>query len=91
MERKILKHVVASAAEEEVGGLFQNEQTAVPLCITLHELGFTQPPTPIKTDNSAAEGIINATVRQKRFKAMDMQFYWMKDRINKNTLSFIVN
>ena len=26
---------------------------------------FTLPPTPIKTDNSAAEGIVNATVRPK--------------------------
>ena len=45
-ECRILKHVVESAAEAEVGGLFHNEQTAVLLRITLHELGFTQPPTP---------------------------------------------
>ena len=80
-ECRILKHVVASAAEEEVGGLFRSGKTAVPLRITLHELGFTQPPTPIKTDNSAAEGIVTATVRQKRSKAMDVRFYWMKDRV----------
>ena len=80
-ECRILKHVVASAAKAEVGGMFHNGQTAVPLIITLHELGFTRPPTPIKTDNSAAEGIVTATVRQKRYKAMDMQFYWMKYRV----------
>ena len=80
-ECRILKHVVASAAEAEFRGLFHNGQTLVPLIITLHELGFTQPPTPIKTDNSAAEGIVTATVRQKSSKAMDMQFYWMKDRV----------
>ena len=85
-ECRILKHVVASAAESEVGGLFHNGQTAVPLRITLHELGFTQPPTPIKTDNSAAEGIVTATVRQKRSKAMDMQFYWMKDRVKQKEI-----
>ena len=55
MECRILKHVVASAAKAEVGGLFYNGQTAVPLRITLHELGFTEPPTPIKTNNSAAK------------------------------------
>ena len=65
-ECRILKHVVASAAEAEVRGLFHNGKTAVPLIITLHELGFTQPPTPIKTDNSAAEDIFTATVRQKK-------------------------
>ena len=73
--------MVASAAEAEVGGLFQNGQTEVPLIITLHELGFNQPPTPIKTDNSVAEGIVTATVRQKIPKAMDMRFYWMKFRV----------
>ena len=69
-ECRILKHVVASAAaaEAEVGGLFHNGQKAVPLRITLHELGFTQPPTPITTDNSAAKGIATATVRQKKFQ-----------------------
>ena len=67
-ECRILKHVVASAAKAEVGGLFQNRQTAVPLRITLNELGFTQPPTPIKTDNSAAEGIVTTTVRKKKIQ-----------------------
>ena len=32
-------------------------------------------------DKSAAEGIVTATVRQKMSKAMDMQFYWIKDRV----------
>ena len=73
-ECRILKHVVASTTKAEVGGLFHNGQTAVPLRITLHELGFAQPPTPIKIDNSAAKGIVTATVRQKRYKAMDMEF-----------------
>ena len=50
----ILKHVVASAAKSESRGLFHNGQTAVLLRITIHKLGFTQPPTPVKTDNSAA-------------------------------------
>ena len=50
-ECRILKHVVASADEVEVGGHNHNGQTVVPLRIILHELGFTQPPTPIKTDN----------------------------------------
>ena len=75
--------MVASAAKAEVRGLLHNGQTAVPLRITDHELGFTLRPTPIKTDNSAAEGIVTAIVRQKISKAMDMQFYWMKDRVKK--------
>ena len=57
--------MVASVAKAEVRGLLNNEKTAVPLRITLHELGFTEATTPIKIDNSAAEGIITATDRQK--------------------------
>ena len=90
-EFRILKHVVASAAKAEVGVLFHNGQTAVPLRITLHELGFTQPPNQIKANNSADEGIVTATVRQKRTREMDMPFYWMKDRVKKNNFSFIGN
>ena len=85
-ECRILNHVVASASTAEFGGLFHNGLTAVPLRITLHELGFTQPQTPIKTDNYADEIIVTATVRQKMSKAMDMQFYWMKDRVKQKDL-----
>ena len=46
--------------------MFHNVQTAVYILITLQELGFPQPPTPIKTYKSAAEGIVVATVRQKK-------------------------
>ena len=69
--------MVAYVAKTEVGGLFHNGKTDVPLRITLQKLGFTQPPTPIKTDNSAAKGIVTARVRQKMSKEMDIQLYWM--------------
>ena len=71
-EFRILKHVVVSAAEVEVGVLFHNGQTEVPLQITLNELDFTLPPTPIKIYNSVAKSIVTSTVRQKRSKAMHM-------------------
>ena len=80
MECRIFKQVVVSAAKVEVRRMFYNAQKAAPISITIHELGFPQPQTPIKTDNSAAEVIVTAIVRQKSTKAMDMRFYWMKDR-----------
>eukprot|EP00978_Attheya_sp_CCMP212_P032512 scaffold127403_cov54-Attheya_sp.AAC.5 len=40
-----------------------------------------QPPTPVATDNSAAESVLNGTAKQKRSRAIDMQFYWVRDRI----------
>jgi len=77
---KIIKNVMASAAEAGVGALFMNAQLAAPMRVTLEELGFPQPATPMKTDNSTANGIINGTIKQQRSKAIDMRFYWLKDR-----------
>jgi hypothetical protein len=77
----VIKNVVASAAESEVGAWFHNAQSGAPLRVTLTELGHTQPPTPLLTDNSTAYGIVNETIKQKRSKAMDMQYYWLTDRV----------
>jgi hypothetical protein len=77
---KIIKQVMSSAAEAELGGLFINAKTAVPIRTTLEELGHKQPPTPIQTDNSTAYGVVNNEVQPKATKAMDMRFYWLKDR-----------
>jgi hypothetical protein len=78
---QILKEVVASASEAELAALFHNCREACPLRTTLEELGHPQPATPVKTDNSTAAGISNDTVKQKRSKAIDMRFYWVRDRV----------
>jgi hypothetical protein len=69
----VIKNVVASAAESEVGACFHNAQSGAPLRVTLTDLGHTQPPTPLRTDNSTAYSIVNETIKQKRSKAMDMR------------------
>ena len=43
-------------------------------------MGHPQPPTPIAVDNTNAVGFIQDTIKQKRSKAIDMRFYWLKDR-----------
>jgi hypothetical protein len=60
----VIKNVVASAAESEVGACFHNAQSGAPLRVTLTELGHTQPPTPLRTDNSTAFVILNETIKQ---------------------------
>jgi hypothetical protein len=77
----VIKNVVASAAESEVGACFHNAQSGTPLRVTLTELGHTQPPTPLRTDNSTAFGIVNEKIKQKRSKAMDMRYHWLTDRV----------
>jgi hypothetical protein len=78
---KIMKNVLSSAAEAEVGAAFNNAQDACPIRQTLINLGYPQPPTPIQTDSKCAEGILTGTVKQKRSKAIDMRFYWLRDRV----------
>jgi hypothetical protein len=77
----IMKVVVSSAAEAELGALFHNGQDAIALRTTLEEIGWPQPPTPITTDNLTAACIANDTVKQGS-KAVDMGFYWIRDRVH---------
>jgi hypothetical protein len=78
---KVLKHVMSSPAEAEIGAVFINAKEGAVLRTTLEELGHKQPPTPMETDNTTATGYSNGTIKQKRTKAMDMRFYWIKDRV----------
>jgi hypothetical protein len=77
----VLKHVVSSVAEAEFGALFVNAKEGTVTRTTLSEMGHNQDATDLITDNTTADGIINNTVQQKRSKAMDMRFYWIKDRV----------
>ena len=75
---------MASSAEAELGALFLNYQEAVTIRITLEEMGHAQPPTPVQVDNSTALGILTGTIKQHKSKAIDMQFYWIRDRSNQD-------
>ncbi len=77
----IMKEIVSAASEAELAGLCHNGKEACPIRTCLAELGHPQPPTPIKTDNTTAAGLANDTVKQKRSKAIDMRFYWIRDRV----------
>ena len=88
VECKTLRHVVSSAAEAEVAGLFHNAHTILPIRRILHALNHPQPPTPVKTDNSTANGFIHKNIHQKRSKSWDMRFYWLRDKILQKTLKF---
>lgn len=77
---KIIKHVMSSACEAEVGALFMNAQQAVPIRNCLIDLGHPQTPTPFITDSSTARGIIGGTMKQRMSNAMDMRFAWLKNR-----------
>ncbi len=76
----IIKHVMSSATEAELVGLYIMAREAVYIRIVLEEMGHKQPPTPLQTDNAMAEAVTNGKVQPKRKKAMDMRFHWLRDR-----------
>ena len=63
-----------------MAALFIVAKECVYIRLALEEMGHKQPATPIQTDNSTAEGVINKKVQPKRTKAMDMNLHWLQDR-----------
>ena len=76
----ILKLVAASAAEAELGALFLNTQEARIIRLTLMEMGYPQPSTPIHIDNSKCVGIVNGTIKRQRSRAMENRYFWLLDQ-----------
>jgi hypothetical protein len=82
---QIMRKVLSSAAESELAALFHNgEEQACPVRACLEKLGHPQPPASIQTDNSTAAGIANENVKQKRSKAIDTRFCWIRDRVRQD-------
>ena len=80
---------MSSAEETELGGQFNNAKEGVAECITLEEMNHKQGNTPVISDNNTAVGIANKTIKHKRSKAMDMKFYWTRDKDDQEQLKFI--
>jgi hypothetical protein len=78
----ILHFVVASTAEAKLGALFLNCKQATIFCLTLKEMGHSQPSIPINCNNSTAVGIANNTVKRQRSRSMEMQFFWVVDAVD---------
>eukprot|EP00804_Cyclotella_cryptica_P024159 CCRYP_015591-RA/>CCRYP_015591-RA protein AED:0.25 eAED:0.16 QI:0/0/0/1/1/1/2/0/716 len=80
----ILKFVIASAAEAELGALFLNCKEGKMPRLILQELGHMQPPTPTHCDNETATGIDNDTVKKQQSRSMEMRFFWVTDQVNRH-------
>ena len=77
---QIIKAVMTSAVEAEIGAMYINAREAVHQRMTLSEMGHLQPRTPMQTDNSAAHAVVTNNVQPRRKNAMDMRFlivYWI--------------
>ena len=78
---RVIKNVMTSAMEAEIAAMYENAQNFIEFRQTLTDMGHPQPPTVIRTDNKTACGIVTGTMKQKRSKAIDMRFHFLKDRV----------
>ncbi len=74
---QIIRAIMSSAAEAELGALFINAKAAVSIRQTLEELGHPQPWMPIQTDNSTTLALLTNKILTKALKSMDMRFHWL--------------
>ena len=72
---KIIKAVMSSSEEAELGAMFIKCKESIPARQALEEMGHKQPPTPMQTDNTTAHGVVNNNISSKRLKSMDMRLH----------------
>ena len=72
---KIIKAVMSSAAEAELGALFINCKEAIPARQSLEEMGNKQPPTPMQKENTTSHDVVTNKIPIKRLKSMEMRLH----------------
>jgi len=82
VETSILRNVMGAASEAEIAAAYVNARMGVELRVMLWEMGHPQPATPLELDNTTAYGILTKQLIPKRSKAIDMRFFWLRDRTN---------
>ena len=70
--------MVCSAAEAECGGLFNNAKQSIVIKNILEGIGHNQKPIGIRTDNNTASSFAHENIRNRRSKAWDMRYHWLK-------------
>ena len=83
-----IRHVVASAAKAETGGLFGNDKEMIPIWRGLDALDYPQPPTPVKIDNTTSNSFVHSNIRNQRSKTWDMLWNWLRDKATHRDLKY---
>jgi hypothetical protein len=77
----IIKHVMSSASKVELAALYYGCKLAIPIRMTLKEMGHPQlKHTMITTNNITAPDLTMGTMTPKASKLMDQCFHWLKCR-----------
>ena len=82
---QIIKSVMSSAAEAELGALFINCRKAIPATHALEAMGHKQPPTTMQTDNTTSHRVVTNNIVRKRHKYIDMKLHWLRCIIPQKT------
>ena len=77
---QIVKFVVSSALEAELGSLFIISQEMVEMKNTLEEIKWPHTKSPIQAENSAAAGVINNTIVPSKLKTIKRHLHWLRCR-----------
>jgi hypothetical protein len=85
----IIPTVAASAVEAEYASSFIVGQAATSIMHTAIDLGYPQHTIHMTSDNSCAVGIANNTVKQKRSKAIDMRYHWLRDQVKQRKITIV--
>ena len=75
---QMIKAIMSSAAEAELGSIFVNCQEVIPAHQELEIKAHNQPPTPMQTHNSTALVVVTNNIARKRLKTMDMKIHWLR-------------
>ena len=74
-----------------MAALYITDQKLVPTRQTLIEMVWPQPPTPIQTDNTTAEGVVNNKTFTKKLKSMDLRLHYLRCREAQKQFYFYCN
>ena len=74
---QIIKFVMSSTSESELGALFITAQEMIAMRNTLKEIQWPQPKSPIQTDNSSATGVVNNIIVPIKLHTMDRRPHWL--------------
>ena len=77
---KIIKFVMSSASEAELGAMFIAAQEMVAMRQKLQEMKWPQKKYPIQKDNSYSAGVVNNNIVPRKFKTMDRRLHWIRCR-----------
>ena len=88
---KTLDKIAASAVEAELDSLFLNTQEIIKLRLAINELRQPQPSTPLHTDSTTTNIIIHQSIKQQRYRAMEVQYFWTIDKQKDKPLMFNIS